>query len=1064
MACLLDGDVSLVPGRCLMPTVDPGLKFAITPPTADTAAFHRPKLVDRLLEFLPRRLILVTAPAGYGKTSLLVDFNESGGVPVCWVRLTPADRDEIRMASVLAASLTRRFRRLSKTLRVEILGGVPPDALARSFTEPIAELIDSPFAIVFDDVQTINPSKTASGFLDALIGQLPDFVTVIASGRELPEVSMSQWVVDAQVGGIGSHELALTLDETGKLLRERFGLELDDDSLTRLHQETQGWFTGVLLAGERWRRKPGGGASDVRQAVYDYLQANAEGLGEGLRSFLLESSVLPVMTAPWCDHILRRSDSQTILQKVVDQGLFITTTATSPASYQYHPLFRGYLQEELRREDPGRLIDLQRRAAEHMAELGRLEEAFDLYADAGEWHAACRLAETNCRELFFAGRVRTLEEWSDRLQSNGMTPTRTFLHVAASLIEQARLDTAQGLVQAAMESDSTADNPEIQSRAHALMAGVAYQRGDFQRAIKASSSALQIAEASGDSSRWATARRIHAMTEFRLGGSPQEAEDSLRAAAETFEQLEETYNQAMALCDLMVVLDSRGKALELERAALKVTQLLEDYPAPGPLAISSNNLAVLAHLQGEYERALKHFADGLRWARQVGNHRLETVLLLGQADLFNDLAQHFQAGDLYGEALRLAKRWGIDQFLPYGYLGTSILHMRCGTYRLAAEWLARARAAAGEGVQQHAIRIQQAGLEIATSPDEATASLQNLERELDGALQPKDATRLAYLLAASNHALDDERKMALALERALFLAGAHSSEQVLAGELNYDESMRMAAARLFPQHPVMASVLHRVEHMRSFVRAHEGEQPSQEQEGVLKLSGLGRSMVGATSELEPLQRELVFFLADHQPVERDRILEALWPGSPLGRQVSSLYTAVHSVKMALGKDTVQIDGPIYRLSTDRAIRYDVAAFEQAADVALAMAVGDPRRLFALHQALHAYKGAFLPEFASDWALQRRRSLERTYLTLLSEHANEALSHGQPERAVESLRKAIELDPLRDDLNIRYLRLLGQLGRRSDVIGHYQNYVRLLADELGLDPPAEARQLYQELLG
>ena len=1046
-----------------MATVDPGLKFAITPPTADTAAFHRPKLVDRLLEFLPRRLILVTAPAGYGKTSLLVDFNETGGVPVCWVRLTPADRDEIRMASVLAASLTRRFRRLSKPLRVEMLGGVPPEALARCFTEPISDLIDSPFAIVFDDVQTINPSKTASGFLDALIGQMPDFVTVIASGRELPEVSMSQWVVDAQVGGIGSHELALTLEETGGFLRERFGLELDDDSLTRLHQETQGWFTGVLLAGERWHREPGWGASDVRQAVYEYLQSNAGGLGEGLRSFLLESSVLPVMTAPWCDHILRRSDSQAILRQVVDQGLFITTTATTPESYQYHPLFRGYLQEELRREAPDHQADLQRRAAELMAELGRLEEAFDLYADAGEWDTGCSLAETHCRELFFAGRVRTLEDWADRLQSNGMIPTRTLLHVASSMVEQARLDSAYAFIHKALESKNAADDPEIQSRAHSLLARVAYQRGDFRQALDDSSSAVQISQSSGDSSRWATACRIQAMTQFRLGDSPQEAEESLRLAAETFEQLDEPYNQAMALCDMMVVLDSRGKALELERAALKVTQLLQDYPAPGPLAISSNNLAVLAHLQGHYDYALKHFADGLRFARQIGNHRYETILLLGQADLFNDLSQHFQAGDLYGEALRLAKRWGIDQLLSYGYLGTSILHTRCGTYRLASEWLARARAAAGEGVPQNAIRIQQAGLEIMVDPEEATKSLQNLERELDGTLQPKDATRLAYLLAVSHHAQDDERGTGLALERALFLAGAHSSEQVLAGELNYDEIMRSTSARLFPRHPVMASILHRIEHMRSFVRAHESGQTAREQTLELQLRGLGRSMVGEITELEPLQRELVFFLADHQPIERDRILEALWPGSPVGRQVSSLYTAVHSVKMALGKEAVQIDGPVYRLSADRAIRYDVAAFEQAADVALAMAVGDPRRLFALHQALQAYKGAFLPEFTSDWALQRRRGLERTYLTLLSEHANEALNHGQPERAVESLRRAVEIDPLRDDLNIRYLRVLGQLGRRSDVIGHYQNYVRLLADELGLDPPAEARQLYQDLL-
>jgi two-component SAPR family response regulator len=128
-----------------------------------------------------------------------------------------------------------------------------------------------------------------------------------------------------------------------------------------------------------------------------------------------------------------------------------------------------------------------------------------------------------------------------------------------------------------------------------------------------------------------------------------------------------------------------------------------------------------------------------------------------------------------------------------------------------------------------------------------------------------------------------------------------------------------------------------------------------------------------------------------------------------------------------------------------------------------MPSGDPRRLFALTEAINAYRGPFLPSFTSNWIIDRRRLLERKILGILILHAEEALVRGLPRQAIESLRRAVELEPLRDDLNFRYLEVLGRLERRNEVVGHYRRYVRLLADELGLDPPDALRNLYERLI-
>jgi DNA-binding SARP family transcriptional activator len=217
-------------------------------------------------------------------------------------------------------------------------------------------------------------------------------------------------------------------------------------------------------------------------------------------------------------------------------------------------------------------------------------------------------------------------------------------------------------------------------------------------------------------------------------------------------------------------------------------------------------------------------------------------------------------------------------------------------------------------------------------------------------------------------------------------------------------------------------------------------------------------------EMTPFARELLFYLADRKRVERDTVIETFWPDSPPGRQTSNLHTAVYSLRRAIGKGTILSDGSVYSMDPDFSIEYDVTRFENTAEVAEALPPGDPRKLFALTEAINLYSGPYLPEFSSNWVTERRRMLEMRYLDLTASYADEALLRDQPLRAVTALREALKMDPTRDDLNLRILEVLGRLGRRSEIVSHYQRYVRLLADELGLDPPEVLRDTYSRLIG
>src|SRR3990170_3532055 len=302
-----------------MAKTDALLRHAITPPAFDRKAkLHRERLVDAIHANVPRKLIAIAAPPGYGKTTLLADFAANTELPVCWVGLTEADKDVMRLTAVLAASMQKRFRRLRGRLDPEALVGTPPEGLANYFIDAIDSYVGETFVVILDDVHLINRSNSAITFMDNLLENLPDQATLVTAGREVLEVSLARLMAEGDLGGFGPHDLTFTSEEVAALARIQSHAELGEREAEKLVEETRGWITGILLSGSL----DDGGVSSVIQSprpmVYEYLAAvvlNRQ--PDPLRRFMLDASVLPVMTAAACDVVLQRKDSNRYLARLV---------------------------------------------------------------------------------------------------------------------------------------------------------------------------------------------------------------------------------------------------------------------------------------------------------------------------------------------------------------------------------------------------------------------------------------------------------------------------------------------------------------------------------------------------------------------------------------------------------------------------------------------------------------------------------------------------------------------------------------------------------------------------
>jgi len=1051
-----------------MPRLDPVLRHATTAPAFDPTEIHRERLVDLIHSHLPKKLIVVAAPAGYGKTTLLADFTAHSDFPVFWVRLTPADHDERRLAELIVATLRRRFRRVMRETRLNALAGATPEALGRALGEAMGA-VGEPFVLVLDDVHHLNPSRAALGLMDAMLEAMPVDASLIAAGREVLEVSLAKLMAQESLAGMGPQDLSLTEEELRALAAQRGASALSDRDFLRILEDTRGWLAGVLLSGVLQGRKTAGPIDPMRPLVHDYLASvvlNRQ--PEVLRSFLLDSSVLPFMTAEASDIVLRRSDSSRMLTRLAREGIFVTASIETPRTYEFHPQFRDFLLATLEEGDPARLQRVRLRAARYAERTGQVEHAVELYLDSHQPQRALRLAERHAKQMFDQARVQTLQMWTERLRLAGAESPVALRYLAVAYADLGQIAEAENYLDRAaraLEKEPASGTQALLENASAL---VAFYKGDYPATLRRADAALDLLAEDGDRGLRAHALILKASALASLPGRIPEAEAAAEMAFPMVKDAKDRLLYADWLRMRATVHKAKGEVSRANAADADAYRLVrEESPA---LSLSShlNNLGDSAHLLGRYDTAIQHYSQALREARLVGSDLREAVILFGMADVYNDVGLAIQAAELYGEGLSVATRIDSRPWIIFGCIRTSVLYRRRGLPEVAREWLKRARHLSGPGRQNDSLEVEEAFAQSMSRPTEAVSAAEALLSRPEGALESSVRTAASVAKARALLTLGDLDGVRASMSEALNWAGPREQEQVIAAELLHDADLKNASTRMFGDHPVMGVTLNRVETMRSFERlqvaepAELGEKPAR-----LEARALGGAQVSLGGQevrpLKPQLREILLYLIDRGSASRDELGEVFWPASPPGKRNANIHMAIHSLRRSLGREVVESDGGTYQLTPALEVTYDVASFRRARGVALSLPRGDPRRYFALTEAVNSYTGEFLPEVSSEWATVRRRELEIHYLEILSGFGEEALTRDLPQRAVEHIRRGLAIDPYRDDLNAQYLEALGRLGRRSEVVAHYQRYTNLLDSELGLDPPREVRELYARLI-
>lgn len=399
------------------------LAHKLAPPLSSPSQIPRTQVGLQIQQAAGAKLILLRAPAGFGKTTVMTQYLaalKEQGIAAAWLGLDAADNDLGRFGADLAAV----FNRIDPAIALMTTDTVDVDGFALDLLNRIG-MIATRFVLFIDELEAIQNPAILDLVRRMLLG-LPPGGRVVAGSRDIPDIGLGRLRAHGQLLEIGPSSLRFSLDETIGLLRDKRRLALADEEIAKLQRCTEGWAAALQLAALSLAAR-----DDHKSFVATFSGSNADiadYLAEDVlmrqsaevQDFLLKTSILQQLSPGLCDAVTGRADSRDMLSRLERGNLFLIPLDSERRWYRYHSIFADFLRTQLEHALPGTIAGLHRRAADWYAEQGRPVPAIEHALSSGVHAFALPLLEKHAERLLWQGRVRLLTRWIERLPAAGI--------------------------------------------------------------------------------------------------------------------------------------------------------------------------------------------------------------------------------------------------------------------------------------------------------------------------------------------------------------------------------------------------------------------------------------------------------------------------------------------------------------------------------------------------------------------------------------------------------------------------------------------------------------------
>lgn len=619
-------------------------------PRVRSALVSRSRLMRRLDDGLGRKLILLSAPGGSGKSVLLSEWQaQSDSFTMVWVSLDPEENDPVRFWRYVAAAIDRvqpgtaaRAEAILRSAGSAALDLLMPELVNSASAVPVE------FVLVLDDYHLIE-QEGIHRQLTFLLDHMPPQMHLVISTRVDPPLPLARLRAAGELIELRAPDLHFTPAEAGAFLNDLKGFGLREGEVAALAERTEGWVAGLQMAalsleGSRERSQFVHAFTGSHHFVADYLiEEVLQRQSETVQRFLLDTSILDRLCGGLCAALTGYDHAAGMLHQLEQANLFITPLDDQREWYRYHQLFAEMLRGRLRLLEPERERELHRRASAWYAAHGQSGEAINHALAAGETALALGLIEANLDQMLGRGEHRSLQTWLTALPE-AMLTDRPALALAL-----ARLRFEEGSLPESARLLALITAPELTGDVLVLQARLARAQGDLPLAIEIAEAGLASLPAD------ALAQRV-ALT-LQLAGARHDRWE-IEAAYEAFveagalsRKIGDREQAASALVSQGKILINQGRLAAAQATFSEAVTLAESELASRAEALAHFGLAQVHFRRGEDAEADACAQAAIRTAQRTGNLEVQVHATILRAFIEPDAQE---AAGLIQQAARMA--------------------------------------------------------------------------------------------------------------------------------------------------------------------------------------------------------------------------------------------------------------------------------------------------------------------------------------------------------------------------------------------------------------------------
>ncbi|MBA3471111.1 MAG: LuxR family transcriptional regulator [Herpetosiphonaceae bacterium] len=671
-------------------------------PPLQATMVRRARLLQLLELGQQRRLTLVAAGAGFGKTTLLSEW-AAAQQPVAWVALDTGDNDVGRFLAYCIAAWQTLDPRLGSTT-LALLRSPQPPATETLLTVLVNELVAAQppaMTLILDDYSAIT-APAVHAATAWLLDHLPPALRFIIATRADPPLPLGRWRARGQLAEIRADDLRFTPDETATFLVEMMGLPLAAGDVVALEARTEGWIAGLHLAAlsAQGRDDLAGfvaAFTGSHRYVLDYLAEEVLGrLDSATEQFLLHTSILNRLCGPLCAAVLAAPetlagrDAQAMLESLERAHLFVVPLDDERHWYRYHHLFADLLRYRLTQRDPAIVPLLHQRASAWHATNGLIDAAIQHSLSAGDVPGAVTLIAAHARDSLMQGEALTVRGWLSHLPPALIAESAHLAVIAA----WAQLLTVQmpGIVEHLRHAEEQVgtlpdvEQQRVRGEIATIRAFIPRFEGDIRRSITLSEQALTIIAPDDLVLRGIIAGNLTVVG--RLVGDVAAASRAAADAVAINQQSGNTFAALLAISDLAQLQVIQG---QLQRATATFRQGLQlavergwrNVPALGLIHVG---LGEVLYEWNDLDTATYHINEGIAIAFQSGYLDIATDGYLVLARLKQARGDHAGATEVLRQAEKTAQRNNVARFIAQVAAHQARLALIRGDLATANRW------------------------------------------------------------------------------------------------------------------------------------------------------------------------------------------------------------------------------------------------------------------------------------------------------------------------------------------------------------------------------------------